>query len=270
MMEICREFDQKLAEVVVPGEGSAACSPEGEETVTTEGNSSTSSNSGMPSGTLPATLQVRCRHLGCEEKVHVQDLKAHMSACDFRPIGVCEKGCGLPILQKDRKNENKNEEIPSPNNENHSNLDIMGNNRAPRAVTENNGHNCISALKTHVNRQQMRISQMQNDSTELSNQFEQRERHLLSQIAGLHGKVQLQTLQFKHKLHECRYKITYLTRKTTQHFVKVRFPKLMTKSYFQNKIDLFYLVFVVIFSLTFSEKKFCDLLTIFSVSCLHV
>ena len=225
MMEICRKFDKKLAEVVVPGEGSAACSPEGEETVTTEGTSSTSSNSGMPYGTLPATLQVRCRHLGCEEKVHVQDLKAHMSACDFRPIGVCEKGCGLPILQKDRKNQNKNEEIPSPSIQNHSNLDIMGNNKEPLAVIESNGHNCIFALKTHVNRQQMRISQMQNDSTELSNHFQQRERHLLSQIAGLHGKVQLQALQFQNKLRECRYKITYLARKTTQHFVKVRFSQ---------------------------------------------
>ena len=222
MMEICSEFDQSLAEVVVAGEGSTACSPEGEETGTTEGTSSTTSNGSMPSGALPVALQVRCRHLGCEQRVHVQDLKTHMGACDFRPVGVCEKGCGLPILQKDLKKENINEEIPSPNTENHSNLDIMGNNKERNEVTENYGHDCISALKTHVNRQQMKISQIQNDQTEFCNQFQQRERHLLSQIAGLHGKLQLQALQFRHKLHECRYKINYLARKTTQHIVKVR------------------------------------------------
>ena len=255
MMEICSEFDQKLAGLVVGGvgggegsTGSVACSPEGEEPVTiatAEGTSSmsnsssnSSSNNGgnnmLPSGTPLAVTpqQVRCRHLGCEEKVHVEDLKAHMSACDFRPVGVCEKGCGLPILQKDQKNQNKNEddEIPSPNaTENHSTLDIMGNRKNKdqhyRGGTDhhnNKGHDCLSALKTHVNRQQMRISQTQDDSAEMRAQFEHRERHLLSQIAGLHGKVQLQALQFKHKLNECRYKITYLARKTTQHLVKVR------------------------------------------------
>lgn len=226
-MEICSQFDQNLAEVVVAGKGgSAACSPEGEEALTTEGTSSTSTcsnSSSMSVGTSTTALMVRCRHLGCEEKVQVRELKSHMGSCDFRPVGVCEKGCGLPILQKDLKSENRNEEqIPSPCNENESDLDIMGNNKDRSAEYKNTGHDCIIALKTHVNRQQMKISQMQNDSTDLCNQFQQRERHLMSQISGLHGKLQLQALQFKRKIKECRYKITYLARKATQHLVKVR------------------------------------------------
>ncbi len=221
-MEVCRDFDGDITRVVV---GSPECSPE-EETATTEGIYSSGSNSSVPAGGssgLAGGLLVMCRHLGCDQKVKVQDLKPHMGLCDFRPVAICDQGCGLPILQRDltaHQEDNSNADIPRGSLEH---LDIMGNTKAKEVKVNTGypGHDCITALKVHVNRQQTRISQMQNDSADMRSQFQQRERHLVAEISKLHGRLQVQALQFKHKIKECRYKITYLARKTTQHLIQV-------------------------------------------------
>ncbi len=205
---------------------------EEEDTPSTESTfcstSSTSSMSAETSKDVPVGLLVRCRHLGCDQQLQVRELKSHMGSCEYRPVGVCEQGCGLPILQRDLQNHNANEDvsddIPSPV-ENNSNLDMMGNPKEKPfgSVKGIPRHDCITALKTHVNRQQMRISQMQTDQAEACRQVQARERQLVAQIQGLQVKLQRQNQQYKRKLGDYRYRANYLAGKATQHFIQVNF-----------------------------------------------
>ena len=46
----------------------------------------------------------RCRHAGCGQVLLRRDVEAHMrDACDARPVGRCQEGCGLPLTHGEQR-----------------------------------------------------------------------------------------------------------------------------------------------------------------------
>ncbi|CAE1252735.1 PDZRN3_4 [Acanthosepion pharaonis] len=104
---------------------------------------------------------VSCRNPGCSQTVNLGQLVAHETdECEWRPVGICQRGCGLVLLQ--------------------------------RAVTA--GHECVEALKNQIGEQEIRTGSLETEMRRLQARFVKREKSLLAQIATLHGDVQLQAL----------------------------------------------------------------------------
>ncbi len=259
-MEISSRLNQKLLQVE-GGRGKEV--PAGDlnaPSIVIESSGVKESAMMMQSGIekLLTSALVRCTNMGCEAKLAVADIKSHLEACEFRPVAVCESGCGLPIVLRDIKNaNNKNNTVRHSNNqldkqplvrtrEDMNNIQvqegvymsdmILGN---CKDTKDGNGlgglsgfregikgsmvnHDCLMALKVHVNRQQARISALEEDARDACGRLRQRERILLAQVAKLQSKLQLQGLHWQRKVKACHKRLSALARQATEHLVKVR------------------------------------------------
>lgn len=125
---------------------------------------------------------VKCRNKGCSEVHDRKALNKHeMEVCDFRPIGICQQGCGLVLVHR-----------------------------------ESADHKCLDALKNHISSQEAGISGLQVEIKRLASKFNKREKSLLAQVASLHSEIQLQALRFQKKLNDYRSKIAYVSKKAAQ------------------------------------------------------
>ena len=121
-------------------------------------------------------VPVQCSNKGCQEELNIKDQVVHETQyCEFRPVGRCDKGCGL-VLQHN-------------------------------GITD---HVCLKALQTHANSLQSKIANQEHNLKKTTMRFGKREKSLLSQIACLQNEIQMQALKYQKKLNEAKAEIEYL------------------------------------------------------------
>ncbi|ESO89885.1 hypothetical protein LOTGIDRAFT_164579 [Lottia gigantea] len=120
---------------------------------------------------------VTCENYGCGATLNAGDLVHHEAdECMFRPVGICQKGCGQVLLQNNQDN-----------------------------------HDCLEALKLHINQQELRIGTLSEDLKRQNFKHEKREKGLLGKVTDLHNDLKNQAMKFENKLSECKQHLTRLS-----------------------------------------------------------
>ena len=129
---------------------------------------------------------VKCSNKGCQEVVNIKDQAHHETqACEYRPVGRCEQGCGL-VLQYITRAE----------------------------------HDCLKALQNHTSCLQTKIKNQEHNMKKNSLRYGKREKAMLAQIACLQNEIQMQALRYQKKLNESKAEMEYLS--AVASFEKVR------------------------------------------------
>lgn len=122
----------------------------------------------------------KCRHRGCSEVLNLGDMDAHMrETCDYRPVGVCEGGCGLMLTHRERRL---------------------------------SGHCCVRALKAHNSALQCKIMSLDREFKTQTIKANKREKSLLAQLSAVHGELQMTALKYQKKFTEYSERIDSLTK----------------------------------------------------------
>ncbi|XP_014345691.1 E3 ubiquitin-protein ligase PDZRN3-B isoform X2 [Latimeria chalumnae] len=122
----------------------------------------------------------KCRNKGCNEVLNLKDMDAHMrETCEFRPVGICEKGCGLMLIYKEHKLDN---------------------------------HCCFKALKSHNSAMQAKISGLDKELKKQSVKASKREKSLLSQLSTVQNELQMTALKYQKKFTEYSARLDSLTK----------------------------------------------------------
>lgn len=122
----------------------------------------------------------KCRHRGCSEVLNLGDMDAHMrETCDYRPVGVCEGGCGLMLTHRERR---------------------LG------------GHCCVRALRAHNSALQCKIISLDREFKTQTIKANKREKALLAQLSAVHSELQMTALKYQKKFTEYSERIDSLTK----------------------------------------------------------
>lgn len=122
----------------------------------------------------------KCRHRGCSEVLNLGDMDAHMrETCDYRPVGVCEGGCGLMLTHRERRL---------------------------------SGHCCVRALKAHNSALQCKIISLDREFKTQTIKANKREKSLLAQLSAVHSELQMTALKYQKKFTEYSERIDSLTK----------------------------------------------------------
>ncbi|XP_041110391.1 PDZ domain-containing RING finger protein 4-like isoform X1 [Polyodon spathula] len=122
----------------------------------------------------------QCRNKGCHEVLDLKDMDSHMrESCDYRPVGICQKRCGLVLLHKDA---------------------IQGN------------HCCLRALRAQNGALQVKTSSLEQDTKKQAIKWSKREKSLLAQVSALQNEVQLTALRYQKKFNQYMIHINNITK----------------------------------------------------------
>ncbi|PNJ25129.1 E3 ubiquitin-protein ligase PDZRN3 isoform X2 [Pongo pygmaeus] len=122
----------------------------------------------------------RCRHAGCGQVLLRRDVEAHMrDACDARPVGRCQEGCGLPLTH--------------------------GEQRA-------GGHCCARALRAHNGALQARLGALHKALKKEALRAGKREKSLVAQLAAAQLELQMTALRYQKKFTEYSARLDSLSR----------------------------------------------------------
>lgn len=122
----------------------------------------------------------KCRMKGCDEVLNLRDVDAHMrETCDYRPVGVCEGGCGLVLTYMEQKLQS---------------------------------HCCLRALKAHNSALQCKLICLDRELKKQSIRANKREKCLLAQLSAAHGELQTTAVKYQKKFTEYSERIDALTR----------------------------------------------------------
>ncbi|XP_008279572.1 E3 ubiquitin-protein ligase PDZRN3-B isoform X1 [Stegastes partitus] len=122
----------------------------------------------------------KCRNKGCSEELNLRDMDAHMrETCDYRPVGICESGCGLMLTQKEQKF---------------------------------NSHCCLRALKAHNSALHCKIIILDREFKKQTIKANKREKSLLAQLSAVHSELQMTALKYQKKFTEYSDRIDSLTK----------------------------------------------------------
>ncbi|KAJ3602416.1 hypothetical protein NHX12_030171 [Muraenolepis orangiensis] len=122
----------------------------------------------------------KCRNKGCDEYPVLRDMDAHMrQTCDYRPVGICENGCGLMLSHKEQKL---------------------------------NSHCCLRALKAFNSALHGKVMSLDKEFKKQSLKSNTREKSLLSQLSAVHAELQMTALKYQDKFTEYSARIEALTR----------------------------------------------------------
>ncbi|XP_028262027.1 E3 ubiquitin-protein ligase PDZRN3-B isoform X2 [Parambassis ranga] len=122
----------------------------------------------------------KCRNKGCEEVLNLRDMDAHMrETCDYRPVGICESGCGLMLTHKEQKL---------------------------------NSHCCLRALKAHNSALHCKILILDRELKKQTIKANKREKSLLAQLSAVHSELQMTALKYQKKFTEYSERIDSLTK----------------------------------------------------------
>ncbi|KAM9680960.1 E3 ubiquitin-protein ligase PDZRN3 [Dama dama] len=122
----------------------------------------------------------RCRHAGCGQVLLRRDVEAHMrDACDARPVGRCQEGCGLPLTH--------------------------GEQRA-------GGHCCARALRAHNAALQARLGALHKALKKEALRAGKREKSLVAQLAAAQLELQMTALRYQKKFTEYSARLDSLSR----------------------------------------------------------
>lgn len=122
----------------------------------------------------------RCRHAGCSQVLLRRDVEAHMrDACDARPVGRCQEGCGLPLTH--------------------------GEQRA-------GGHCCARALRAQNGTLQARLGALHKAFKKEALRAGKREKSLVAQLAAAQLELQMTALRYQKKFTEYSARLDSLSR----------------------------------------------------------
>ncbi|XP_054450815.1 E3 ubiquitin-protein ligase PDZRN3 isoform X2 [Pteronotus mesoamericanus] len=122
----------------------------------------------------------RCRHAGCAQVLLRRDLEAHMrDACDARPVGRCQEGCGLPLT---------------------------------RGELRAGGHCCARALRAHNGALQARLAALHKALKKEALRAGKREKSLVAQLAAAQLELQMTALRYQKKFTEYSARLDSLSR----------------------------------------------------------
>ncbi|XP_031136328.1 E3 ubiquitin-protein ligase PDZRN3-B isoform X1 [Sander lucioperca] len=122
----------------------------------------------------------KCRNKGCNEVLSLRDMDAHMrDTCDYRPVGICESGCGLMLTHKEQKL---------------------------------NSHCCMRALKAHNSALHCKIISLDREFKKQTIKANKREKSLLAQLSAVHTELQMTALKYQKKFTEYSERIDSLTK----------------------------------------------------------
>ncbi|XP_074503362.1 E3 ubiquitin-protein ligase PDZRN3-B isoform X2 [Sebastes fasciatus] len=122
---------------------------------------------------------VKCRNKGCDAVLNLRDLDVHMrETCEWRPVGLCESGCGLTLSRKEQL------------------LD---------------SHCCLRALKLHNGALHCKIISLDREFKKQTIKANKREKTLLAQLSAVHSELQMTALKYQKKFTEYSERIDSLT-----------------------------------------------------------
>ncbi|XP_073323530.1 E3 ubiquitin-protein ligase PDZRN3-B isoform X2 [Pagrus major] len=122
----------------------------------------------------------KCRNKGCSEVLNLRDMDAHMrETCDYRPVGICESGCGLMLTHKEQRL---------------------------------NSHCCLRALKAHNSALHCKIISLDREFKKQTIKANKREKSLLAQLSAVHSELQMTALKYQKKFTEYSERIDSLTK----------------------------------------------------------
>ncbi|XP_004854272.1 E3 ubiquitin-protein ligase PDZRN3 isoform X1 [Heterocephalus glaber] len=122
----------------------------------------------------------RCRHAGCGQVLLRRDVEAHMrDACDARPVGRCQEGCGLPLTQGEQRS---------------------------------GGHCCARALRAHNGALQARLGALHKALKKEALRAGKREKSLVAQLAAAQLELQMTALRYQKKFTEYSARLDSLSR----------------------------------------------------------
>ncbi|XP_027787741.2 E3 ubiquitin-protein ligase PDZRN3 [Marmota flaviventris] len=122
----------------------------------------------------------RCRHAGCGQLLLRRDVEAHMrDACDARPVGRCQEGCGLPLTHGEQSA---------------------------------GGHCCARALRAHNSALQARLGALHKALKKEALRAGKREKSLVAQLAAAQLELQMTALRYQKKFTEYSARLDSLSR----------------------------------------------------------
>ncbi|KAM3877653.1 E3 ubiquitin-protein ligase PDZRN3-B isoform 2-T2 [Diretmus argenteus] len=122
----------------------------------------------------------KCRNKGCTEALNLRDMDAHMrETCEYRPVGICDSGCGLMLTHKEQKV---------------------------------NSHCCLRALKAHNSALHGKVISLEKEFKKQSVKASKREKSLLAQLSAVHNELQVTALKYQKKFTEYSARIDSLTK----------------------------------------------------------
>nr|XP_057943852.1 E3 ubiquitin-protein ligase PDZRN3-B isoform X2 [Doryrhamphus excisus] len=125
----------------------------------------------------------KCGNKGCNAVLSLRDMDAHMrETCDFRPVGLCESGCGLTLTHKEQQLSN---------------------------------HCCVGALKAHNSALQYKMMCLDREFKKQTIEANKREKALLAQLSAAHSELQMTAVKYQKKFSEYSERIDSLTRTVT-------------------------------------------------------
>ncbi|XP_038243750.1 PDZ domain-containing RING finger protein 4 isoform X2 [Dermochelys coriacea] len=144
----------------------------------------------------------RCRHRGCPEVLSLKDVDAHMrESCEHRPAGICPRGCGLVLLQRERAG----------------------------GAPPGGGPCCVRALRSHSGSLQGQRASLERELKRQALKWSKREKSLLAQLAALQSEVQLTALRCQVKFNQYMSHISSIPKKRAgSHPCKGGEPKPLT------------------------------------------
>ncbi|XP_066520329.1 E3 ubiquitin-protein ligase PDZRN3-B [Hoplias malabaricus] len=123
---------------------------------------------------------VACRHRGCGRVLDARDADAHMrERCEHRPAGACERGCGLPLTQRERE-------------------------REPSA------HCCVRALRAHGDALQLKVDALAKELKRRALRAGKREKALVARLAAARCELQVTALRYQKRITEYSARIQAL------------------------------------------------------------
>ncbi|XP_061407955.1 E3 ubiquitin-protein ligase PDZRN3 isoform X1 [Lethenteron reissneri] len=135
----------------------------------------------------------KCRNKGCPEVLNLRDMDAHMrESCDYRPVGICERGCGLMLVQRDHRG------------------DAAG--AGGGGGGGGGGHSCLKALRSHSASVMAKVASLEYDCKKAALRASKREKSLLSQVSALQSELQSTALRYQKKLSEYRVQLERLSK----------------------------------------------------------
>ncbi|KAM4650961.1 E3 ubiquitin-protein ligase PDZRN3 isoform 1-T1 [Discoglossus pictus] len=122
----------------------------------------------------------KCRNKGCNEVLNLKDMDGHMrESCEFRAVGICQKGCGLMLTFREHK---------------------MGD------------HCCLKAIKGQNTLLQTKIAGLETELKKRSVRSGKREKSLLSQLSAVQNELQMTALRYQKKFTEYSARLDSLTK----------------------------------------------------------
>lgn len=120
-----------------------------------------------------------CRNRGCFLTMEYRDLPRHeRENCEFRPVGICQKGCSLVV-----------------------------------ALCEANNHDCVDSLRRIIAMQEVKLSSFEGDLRKMVIREKSKDKAHMIQLNNLHNEIQCQAHKFQDKISYYQHQIELLMNK---------------------------------------------------------